>query len=104
MMSYRLGFDGVASPEVSRLLSAVEGRLNLHAVNWQGVQAQAVDVGSKGVGTPGNPCKPGENCVYTPPENPPNAVVALIGTFAIGLVAGVLIGYFLGKRAGSVAR
>jgi hypothetical protein len=33
MMSYRLDFSGVASPELSQLLRAVEGRLNWHAVN-----------------------------------------------------------------------
>ena len=67
MMSYRLGFDGVASPEVSRLLSAVEGRLNLHAVNWQGVQAQAGGRRVEGRGDAGQPVQAGGELRVHPP-------------------------------------
>ena len=103
MMSYRLDFSGVASPELSQLMRAVEGRLNWHAVNWQGVQAQAGDTERASARPINPPCKPGEACADNPPENPPSIIVDLIATFAIGLVAGVLIGYLLAKRT-STAR
>src|SRR5258708_3118581 len=85
-MSYKIGFDGVVSAELQKLLQSVENRVNGLAMHVQASEAGASTVAS---GTP-------------PPYNPcPDGVK--IGHFCVPIGAAVVFVIVVGGVAGGVA-
>ena len=86
-MSYKIGFDGVVSAELKRLLQSVENR-----VNGFGMHAQATDVATTvASGSPPPPCMEGQPC--------PGGIKYGHDAVVIGLaiVGGAVAGFAAGK-------
>jgi hypothetical protein len=89
-VSYRIGFDGVVTAELGRLLQSVEKR-----VNGFGVYAQTSDMGASTVasGSTSPPCPSGKTC--TDSVKGGQDIVVL----GIAIVAGAVAGYVAGRKA-----
>jgi hypothetical protein len=89
-VSYKIGFDGVVTAELEKLLQSVEKQ-----VNGFGIHAQASDVGASTVasGSTAPPCPSGQTC--TDSEKGGHYIVVIV----IAIVAGAAAGYVAGKRA-----
>jgi hypothetical protein len=89
-MSYKIGFDGVVTAELEKLLRSVENR-----VNGLGMHVQTSDMGASTVasGSTPTPCLNGQPC----PEGAKGG--HLIPVVVIAIVAGAAAGYVAGKLA-----
>ena len=89
-MSYKIGFDGVVTAELDRLLQSIEKR-----VNGFGIHAQTSDTGASMVasGSTTPTCAPGHTC----PDSVKIGHDAVVVTIAI--VGGAVAGYIAGKLA-----
>jgi hypothetical protein len=89
-VSYKIGFDGVVTAELEKLLQSVEKQ-----VNGFGIHAQASDVGASTVasGSTPAPCLNGHPC----PDSPKGGHYIVVVVIAI--VAGAAAGHVAGKRA-----
>jgi hypothetical protein len=89
-VSYKIGFDGVVTTQLDKLLQSIENR-----VNGFGIHAQASDVGAStvaSVSTP-PPCPAGQTCSDSE-KGGHNIVVVVV----IAIVAGAAAGYVAGKK------
>jgi hypothetical protein len=89
-MSYKIGFDGVVTAELDKLLQSVEKN-----VNGLGMHAQTSDVGAASMvasGSTSSPCPPGQACTDSVKGG------HLIVVAVIAIVAGAAAGYVAGKR------
>jgi len=89
-VSYKIGFDGVVTTELGKVLQSIENR-----VNGSGIYAQASDVGAStvaSVSTP-PPCTAGQPCSDSE-KGGHNIVVVVV----IAIVAGAAAGYMAGKK------
>jgi hypothetical protein len=89
-MSYRIGFDGVVTAELDKLLQSVEKN-----VNGLGMQVQTSDVGASmaASGSTSSPCPAGKVCPDSPKGGHHIVVVVVIA-----VVVGAVAGYVAGKR------
>jgi hypothetical protein len=89
-VSYKIGFDGVVTAELDRLLQSIEKR-----VNGLGIHAQATETGASVVtsGSTPPPCPPGHTCSDSVKTGHDGIVVA------IAIVGGAVAGYIAGKLA-----
>jgi hypothetical protein len=89
-MSYRIGFDGVITADLDRLLQTIE-----KGVNGFGIHAQTSDTGASMVasGSTPPPCPPGHTCSDSV-KTGHDAVVVVIA-----IVGGAVAGYIAGKLA-----
>jgi hypothetical protein len=97
-MTYRIGFDGAASAELTHLLRAVQNGLNGSGANLL-THVRAEEAAASAPSTT-KPCeKYTKDCANGKgPIEPPNfAVIALI--VVISLLVGLAIGYRLGKQS-----
>jgi hypothetical protein len=89
-VTYKIGFDGVVTAELEKLLQSLE-----KGVNGFGVHAQAADTGSLiASGSTPPPCSKGEPCPSS--EKGGQDVVVVV---VIAIVAGAAAGYMAGKLA-----
>jgi hypothetical protein len=88
-VSYEIGFDGVVTAELEKLLRSVEKQ-----VNGFGIHAQASDVGASTVASGSTPpsCPDGQAC--TDSEKGGHYIVVVV----IAIVAGAAAGYVAGKK------
>ncbi len=88
-MSYRIGFDGVITAELDKLLQTIE-----KGVNGFGIHAQTPDTGASMVasGSTTAPCPPGKICPDSvkPGHDWVVVVLAIVGGAVAGYVAGKL--------------
>jgi hypothetical protein len=89
-LNYRIGFDGVVTAELEKLLQSVENR-----VNGLGMHVQTSDMGASTVasGSTPTPCLQGQPC----PEGPKGG--HLIVVVIVAIVAGAAAGFVAGKLA-----
>jgi hypothetical protein len=92
-MSFQIGFDGVASAELTHLLQGIERQLN-----WHGARGEAAgETAASSV-----PCEPGTNCADTTHGGHEPACVSVgmaVVIAVVALVVGLIVGSRLGKRA-----
>jgi hypothetical protein len=104
-MSYRIGFDGVASAELTHVLRAVQNGLNGYGA---GLLSHAEgQVGNDLAASTTVPCnKLTKECQDTKgPTEPPNVIVVTALIVVVTLLIGLGIGYRLGKlSAASVTK
>jgi len=88
-MSYKIGFDGVVTAELDRLLQSIEKR-----VNGLGIYAQTSDTGASMVasGSTSPPCPIGQKCSDSVKGGHDGVVIA------IAIVGGAIAGYIAGKK------
>lgn len=96
-MSYRIGFDGVASAELAHLLRGVQ-----HALNTRGtgmLTQMKVEETAASVVPPVDPCaKYTKECGQTKgPTEPPHIIVVTAIVVVVTLLIGLAVGYRLGK-------
>jgi hypothetical protein len=91
-VSYQIGFDGVVTPELDKILQSIENR-----VNGFGIHAQASDMGASTVasGSTPPPCPAGRPCSDSV-KGGHNVVVLVV---IIAIVAGAAAGYVAGRKA-----
>jgi hypothetical protein len=89
-VSYKIGFDGVVTAELGKLLQSVENR-----ANGLGIQAQSSDMGASTVasGSPTHPCPSGQECSNSVKGGQDIVVIG------IAIVAGAVAGYIAGSKA-----
>jgi hypothetical protein len=89
-VSYKIGFDGVVTAELEKLLQSVEKQ-----VNGFGIHAQASDLGASTVasGSAPSPCSNGHPC----PDSPKGGHYIVVALIAV--VVGAAAGYMAGKKA-----
>jgi hypothetical protein len=100
-MTYRIGFDGLASAEVTHMLRAVQNGLNGSSAGML-THVRAEDVAASAPIVPctknGKICGDGQG-----PIEPPNVVVihtvVLAAIVVVSVVVGVIVGYGLGKKS-----
>ena len=94
-MSYKIGFDGIVTAELEKLLQSVEKQVNGFGINGFGLHAEASDMGASTVasGSTPPPCSAGHPCSDSP-KGGHYIIVA-----AIAVVAGAVAGYVAGKKA-----
>ena len=94
-MIYRIGFDGVASAEITHMLRAVQNALNGSGANLlMRVRAEeAASVASAPCVKYTKECENGKA-----PTEPPNIVV-LVLIVVVSLTVGFAVGYRFGKKA-----
>jgi hypothetical protein len=88
-VSYKIGFDGVITAELGRLLQSIEKR-----VNGFGVYAQTSDVGASTVasGSTPPPCPSGQRCSDSAKGGHDFIVLVIVA-----IVAGAVAGFVAGK-------
>ncbi len=89
-MSYRIGFDGVVTADLDRLLQSVE-----KSVNGLGMRVQTSDVGAASMVASGSTtpsCPKGQVCADS--EKGGHLIVVVV----IAIVAGAAAGYVAGKK------
>ena len=88
-MSYKIGFDGVLTVELDKLLQSIENRVN----GW-GMHVQASDMGASTIasGSTNPPCPVGQICSDSV-KGGHYFVVAVIA-----IVAGAIAGYIAGQK------
>lgn len=106
-MTYKVGYDGVASAELTRLLRGVQDGLNTHGAGLL-MHVRAEDEATASAASAVN-----KKCKYfskecpdgSLPTEPPNVVVTtdLIIVTAIVVVVTLLIGFGVGYRLGKRA-
>jgi hypothetical protein len=89
-VSYKIGFDGVVTAELGKLLKSVENR-----ANGLGIQVQASDMGASTVasGSTTHPCPSGQKCSDSVKGGQDIVVLG------IAIVAGAVAGYIAGRKA-----
>jgi hypothetical protein len=105
-VSYKIGFDGVVSAELEKLLQSVENR-----VNGFGMLAQTSEMGASTVasGSAALPCPTGQTCsdsvkgphddsVKGPHDDSVKGPHDVVIVVVIAIVAGAAAGYVAGKR------
>ena len=94
-MNYKIGFDGVMSAELQKLLQSIEGRVNGLTMHVQtGTEGGASTVAS---GSPQPACPEGQNCPGSVKGGQDIVVVVVVAA-----VTGAVAGYIAGKVASSV--
>jgi hypothetical protein len=101
-MSYKIGFDGVVSAELEKLLQSVENRLN-----GLGMYVQTSDAGASTAtsGSTTSPCPSGQTCSDsgTGGHDAIVVVIAIVGGAVAGYVAGKQVARsILSKKGGQV--
>jgi len=96
-MTYRIGFDGVASAEVTHMLRAVQNSLNgaganllMHVRAEEAAASEASTVASGSPCTAGTPCPGGE-------KGGQDIVIVVV----VAAVTGAVAGYIAGKISSS---
>jgi hypothetical protein len=89
-VSYKIGFDGVVTAELEKLLQSVENR-----ANGLGMHVQASDVGASTVasGSTTPSCPSGQECSDSAKGGQDIVVLG------IAIVAGAVAGYVAGRKA-----
>jgi hypothetical protein len=101
-MAFQIGFDGIASAELTHLLDNLSHNLNarflLAQVEPASGVASGVITGGGGASTPCSDAKPPHDpdCVHTEFIHDPNTYTGGAIGFFIGLPIGILAGAFLG--------
>ena len=94
-MSYKIGFDGVVTGELDKLLQSVEKN-----VNGLGMHVQTSDVGAASMvasGSTSSPCPPGQFCPDSV-KGGHHIVVVVVIAIVVGAVAGYVAGKMAAKR------
>ena len=89
-MSYKIGFDGVVTADLDRLLQSVEKRVNGFGIHAQNSETGATMVAS---GSSTQPCPSGHTCSDSVKGGHDGVVIAL------AIVGGAVAGYVAGKKA-----
>lgn len=95
-MNYSIGFDGVLTADLERLLKAIEHRVNMFGVHAQGPGDSGATAASSGSTTP--PCPPGQTCTNGV-KGGHDLVIVVVTAAIVGGAAGFIAGK-LGVKGG----
>jgi len=95
-MSYKIGFDGVVTAELDRLLQSVEKGVNGFGLRIQGTDKEASAVSS---GSTVPPCPSGYTCSYSVKGGHDYRSGHDVVVIVIAIVVGAVAGYVAGKLA-----
>lgn len=93
-MSYKIGFDGVVTAQLDKLLQSIESR-----VNGLGMHVQAAtEVGASTVASGSPPCPDGQTCSNGAKGG--HDFVVVVAAMVVGAAAGAAAGAVTGFAAG----
>jgi hypothetical protein len=95
-MSYKIGFDGVVTADLDRLLQSVEKGVNGFGLHVQGTDMEASAVAS---GSTTQPCPSGHTCSDSVKGGHDFRTGHDAVVIVIAIVGGAVAGYVAGKKA-----